>query len=54
MRTAAYLLILFVSNLLGSLAGFGAGLLRMPFLTPLFAGKMISIASPVPCLLNVF
>lgn len=54
MRTAAYLLILFVSNLLGSLAGFGAGLLSMPFLTQLFDGKMIIIASTVTCLLNVY
>ncbi len=54
MRTAAYLLILFVSNLLGSLAGFGAGLLSMPFLTQLFDGKMIIIASSITCLLNVY
>lgn len=54
MRTAAYLLILFVSNLLGSLAGFGAGLLSMPFLTQLFDGKMIIVASSITCLLNLY
>ena len=54
MKIAGYLMILFFSNVLGSLAGFGAGLLSMPFLTQLFEGKMIIIASSITCLLNAY
>lgn len=46
--------ILFLANVLGSLAGFGAGLLSLPFLTQMFDARMIIIASSVTSLLNAY
>lgn len=53
-KTGLYVVILFLSNVLGSLAGFGAGLLSLPFLTQLFDARMIIVASSVTCLLNAY
>lgn len=54
MMTVAYAAILFLTNVLGSLAGFGAGLLSLPFLTQMFDAKMIIIATSITCLLNIY
>lgn len=54
MEIVLYLLILFTANVLGSLAGFGAGLLSLPFLTQMFDAKMIIVASSMTCILNVY
>ncbi len=49
-----YLLILFGANVLGSIGGFGAGLISIPFLTQLFDPKTVIMASTITCILNVW
>lgn len=49
-----YVLILFGSNILGSVGGFGAGMISIPFLTQLFDAKLIIMASTVTCILNFY
>lgn len=49
-----YLLILFLSNVLGAIGGFGAGLISIPFLTQLFDAKTVIMASTITCILNVW
>ena len=49
-----YLLILFLSNVLGAIGGFGAGLISIPFLTQLFDAKTVIMASTITCILNAW
>ena len=49
-----YLLILFGSNVLGAVGGFGAGMISIPFLTQLFDAKLVIMASTVTCILNFY
>ncbi|MDD3252849.1 MAG: sulfite exporter TauE/SafE family protein [Lachnospiraceae bacterium] len=49
-----YLIILFLSNVVGSIGGFGAGMISIPFLTQLFEPKMIIMASTLTCILNLW
>lgn len=49
-----YMLILFVSNVLGAVGGFGAGMISIPFLTQIFDAKAVIMASTMTCILNVF
>lgn len=53
-RWILYVLILFGSNVLGSVGGFGAGLISIPFLTQLFDAKVVIMASTVTCILNFY
>lgn len=48
-----YAAILFASNVLGSVGGFGAGLISIPFLTQLMKPKLVIMASTVTCILNL-
>lgn len=52
--TASYVFILFASNILGSVGGFGAGMISIPFLIQLFDAKSVIMASTMTCILNVF
>ena len=49
-----YLFILFGSNVLGAVGGFGAGMISIPFLTQLFDAKLVIMASTVTCILNFY
>lgn len=48
-----YMVIILCSNVLGSIAGFGAGMVSIPFLTQIFDAKTVIVASTLCCLLNV-
>ena len=47
-----YLLILFSANLLGSLAGFGGGMISIPLLVLLMDPKAVIVSSTMTCILN--
>lgn len=52
MKSVSYLLVLFFSNVLGAIGGFGAGLISMPFLTRMYDTKTVVMASSMMCVLN--
>lgn len=51
---AAYTAILFFSNVLGAVGGFGAGMISIPFLTQILDAKAVIMASTMTCILNIF
>lgn len=53
MEYAAYVLIVLGSNVLGAIAGFGAGMVSIPFLTQIFDAKTVIVATTLCCLLNI-
>lgn len=49
-----YGFILFASNVLGAVGGFGAGMISLPFLAQILDAKSVIMASTMTCVLNIF